>query len=148
MDINNKYCRQITGRDVRTGKAHTINVDVYRVLDAFDVRLAALQHLAKKALCAGIRGHKDQKQDLMDIKQSIEQALDQLQEKEDQATDLGIHDHGINMEPSLSASLPSYRHEMQVYKPGATYRPCESCGGPAEHWQRICSGCIPDKSQE
>lgn len=128
MDTTNKYCRQITGRDVRTGKAHTINVDVYRVLDAFDVRLAALQHLAKKALCAGIRGHKDQKQDLLDIKQAIEQALDQLQEKEDQAIDRGPHDH-LKFIPD-QADLARFTGPPIVIKPGQHDMPvtvCDNC---------------------
>ena len=50
-------------------------MDVYDVLVAFDVRCPALQHLIKKALCAGIRGHKDIHQDLVDIKNSAESAI-------------------------------------------------------------------------
>jgi hypothetical protein len=42
-------------------------VDVYSVLEAFNVANSALQHLIKKALCVGIRGHKDTKEDLEDI---------------------------------------------------------------------------------
>ena len=53
----NKYTRTIKGQQV----------DVYDVLKAFNVTCPALQHLAKKALCCGLRGHKDQAQDLQDI---------------------------------------------------------------------------------
>ena len=45
----------------------TALVDVYSVLKAFDVKCPALQHLIKKALCAGLRGHKDISTDLQDI---------------------------------------------------------------------------------
>tara|TARA_R110002012_G_scaffold318308_1_gene536399 strand:+ start:36513 stop:36773 length:261 start_codon:yes stop_codon:yes gene_type:complete len=54
-------------------------MDVYDVLEAFDVRCPALQHLIKKGLCAGIRGHKDTLQDLYDIIVSAEAAV-RLQE--------------------------------------------------------------------
>lgn len=50
-------------------------MDVYDVLEAFNVTCPALQHLIKKALCAGIRGHKDVHQDLVDIKNSAESAI-------------------------------------------------------------------------
>ena len=57
-----KYNRLITGYG-----EYTISVDVYDVLKAFDVKCPALQHLIKKALCAGLRGHKDITTDLQDI---------------------------------------------------------------------------------
>ncbi|MGE5452446.1 MAG: hypothetical protein ACM3VZ_11470 [Acidobacteriota bacterium] len=46
-------------------------IDVYRVLDLFDVRHPALQHAAKKLLCAGGRGHKN-------IDKDIQEAIDSL----------------------------------------------------------------------
>jgi len=60
----NKYERTLYG----------ISIDVYDVLKAFDVRCPALQHLIKKALCAGLRGHKDKSQDLQDILDSAKRA--------------------------------------------------------------------------
>ena len=53
----NKYIRDLKG----------VKVDVYDVLLAFKVENPALQHLIKKALCTGIRGHKNKDQDLQDI---------------------------------------------------------------------------------
>lgn len=44
-----------------------IFVDVYDVLMAWNVTNPALQHLIKKALQAGERGHKSREQDLQDI---------------------------------------------------------------------------------
>ncbi len=58
----NKYNRTITNAE---GEA--IVVDVYDVLKAFSVTCPALQHLAKKALCCGLRGHKNLETDLQDI---------------------------------------------------------------------------------
>ena len=53
----NKYIRDCKG----------VKIDVYDVLIAFDVVNHALQHLIKKALCTGLRGHKTKSQDLQDI---------------------------------------------------------------------------------
>ena len=53
-----------------------IKIDVYDVLKAFDVTNPALQHLTKKALCAGLRGHKDRATDFKDILESAVRALE------------------------------------------------------------------------
>lgn len=69
-DMRNKYDVQIVGKDgVKT------TVDVYRVLNAFDVHDAATQHAIKKLLAAGKRGHKDYVQDLKEANASIELAI-------------------------------------------------------------------------
>lgn len=61
-----KYDRQCKG----------IAIDVYDVLQAFEVTNPALQHLIKKALCAGLRGHKDREQDLNEILESAKRAIE------------------------------------------------------------------------
>jgi hypothetical protein len=71
-----KYDRKIKGKNTD----YEIIVDVYDVLEAFDVRNSALQHLIKKALCVGIRGHKDKSEDLQDIIDSAIRAKE-LEEK-------------------------------------------------------------------
>lgn len=53
-----------------------ITIDVYDVLQAFEVTNPALQHLIKKALCAGLRGHKDRQQDLNEILESAKRAIE------------------------------------------------------------------------
>ena len=58
MAASNKYAREI-----KPG----VWIDCYDVLQAFDVRNPALQHLVKKALAAGQRGHKTLAQDMADI---------------------------------------------------------------------------------
>lgn len=50
-----------------TKTIHGVSVDVYDVLMAWGVTNPALQHLIKKALQCGQRGHKDNAQDLQDI---------------------------------------------------------------------------------
>ena len=42
----------------------TTHIDVYRLLDMFDVTDPCLQHAAKKILVAGNRGAKDRTQDI------------------------------------------------------------------------------------
>ena len=42
-------------------------IDVYAVLNLFEVTDPCLQHIVKKALCAGKRGHKDMMEDLQNI---------------------------------------------------------------------------------
>lgn len=63
---NNKYMRNLKG----------VQVDVYDVLKAFDVTCPAMQHAAKKVLCAGIRGHKDALKDKREAIQSIERSIE------------------------------------------------------------------------
>lgn len=58
-----------------------VTIDVYDVLQAFEVTNPALQHLIKKALCAGLRGHKDREQDLHEILESAKRAIE-LERKE------------------------------------------------------------------
>ena len=51
-------------------------IDVYMVLKLFNVTDPCLQHIAKKALCAGRRGHKDFKKDLQDILDTAKRAVE------------------------------------------------------------------------
>ena len=59
----NRHCKGIT-------------IDVYDVLKAFNVTCPALQHLIKKALAVGQRGHKDASEDLKDILASAKRAIE------------------------------------------------------------------------
>lgn len=62
----NKYLRECKG----------VKIDVYDVIKAFEVTCPALQHLIKKALCTGLRGHKTREQDLQDILDSAKRAVE------------------------------------------------------------------------
>lgn len=59
-----KYAREVKG----------VTVDVYDVLKAFNVTCPALQHAAKKVLCAGLRGHKDTEKDIREAIEALERA--------------------------------------------------------------------------
>lgn len=65
----NKYHREIIGFC-----GTKVEVDVYRVLDAFKTGSAALDHAAKKILCTGIRGHKDYVTDIDNAIESLQEA--------------------------------------------------------------------------
>ena len=59
-------------------------IDVYRVLELFDVTDPAIQHAIKKLLVAGGRGHKDHKKDVREAIASLNRRL-QMWEEEDNA---------------------------------------------------------------
>lgn len=56
------------------------HIDVYRVLELFDVKDPALQHIVKKALCAGQRGAKDFRKDLEEIVDTGNRRIEMLDE--------------------------------------------------------------------
>jgi len=62
----NKYAISIKG----------VELDIYDILDAHNVRNPALQHLIKKCLHGGMRGHKSREQDLKDIIASAKRAYE------------------------------------------------------------------------
>ena len=61
-------------RAIKNVTGDSIVVDVYDVIEAFKVTCPALQHLIKKALCSGLRGHKDRGTDLVEIQDAAERA--------------------------------------------------------------------------
>ncbi len=78
--MTNKYLRTIYGVD-KEGNAGSLQVDVYDILDAYPTKNPALDHLIKKALCPGQRGHKDILTDLDDIIKSAQRAKAMLVNK-------------------------------------------------------------------
>lgn len=63
-----KYLREV--RCLVNGK-----IDVYAVLEAFNVTCPARQHAIKKLLCTGIRGKGDQIQDLSEAQDAVGRAI-------------------------------------------------------------------------
>lgn len=70
-----KYHRAVLGWEEGTGKPVDVLVDVYAVLDAFQVEDPAVSHAVKKLLAAGVRGPKDFEQDLREAYESIGRAI-------------------------------------------------------------------------
>lgn len=80
--VGSKYSRTIRGTDADGNRA-AVTVDVYDVLEAFGVTDPALQHLVKKALAAGDRGHKSAAEDRREIIDSARRSLElELQRQE------------------------------------------------------------------
>ena len=65
----NKYHREIIGFC-----GTKVEVDIYRVLDAYKTGSASLDHAAKKVLCAGVRGHKNFITDIDNAIESLQEA--------------------------------------------------------------------------
>ena len=61
---------------------HLDAVDVYRVLELFNVTNPCLQHAVKKLLCAGGRGAKDMEQDVQEAMDTLERWQDMCREDE------------------------------------------------------------------
>jgi len=69
----NKYLKPLP-----TGKTE---IDVYDVLEVFDVHCPARQHALKKVLFAGLRGKCDTIQDLDEAIQSLQRAVELERER-------------------------------------------------------------------
>ena len=55
---------------------HLKTIDVYRVLDLFNVSNPCVQHAVKKLLCSGQRGVKDTRQDVQEAITSLVRCLE------------------------------------------------------------------------
>ena len=94
--MTNKYLRTIYGVD-KEGNAGSLQVDVYDILDAYPTKNPALDHLIKKALCPGQRGHKDLLTDLDDIIKSAQRAKAMIVNKMACTTEVVLEDTPENM---------------------------------------------------
>lgn len=61
---------------LRTIQLQENRVDVYAVLEAFNVTCPARQHAIKKLLCSGIRDKGDTKQDLNETLDAVKRAIE------------------------------------------------------------------------
>ena len=68
-----KYLREIF--DTSGLSTQSLTVDVYCVLEAFDVTCPARQHVIKKLLCAGLRKKNTTLDDLKESADAIDRAI-------------------------------------------------------------------------
>jgi len=68
---HNHYFRDVTGLE---------KLDVYRLLDLFGVTCPVAQHVVKKAIAAGQRGHKTLRRDWQDIADSARRKMEMINE--------------------------------------------------------------------
>lgn len=106
--MTNKYLRTIYGVD-KEGNAGSLQVDVYDILDAYPTKNPALDHLIKKALCPGQRGHKDLLTDLEDIIKSAQRAKAMIVNKMTCTTEVVLEDTPENMQMLENAFLGERR---------------------------------------
>ena len=78
-DRGSKYHRTFTQTLPGDTHGRSVTVDVYDVLKAFGVTCPALQHAAKKILCAGLRGAKSATQDIEEAANSCRRAIELLE---------------------------------------------------------------------
>ena len=114
--MTNKYLRTIYGVD-KEGNAGSLQVDVYDILDAYPTKNPALDHLIKKALCPGQRGHKDLLTDLDDIIKSAQRAKAMIVNKMACTTEVVLEDTPENMQMLEKAFLGERRTD--AFEPGA-----------------------------
>ncbi len=123
--MTNKYRRTIYGVD-KEGNASSLQVDVYDILDAYPTKNPALDHLIKKALCPGQRGHKDLLTDLDDIIKSAQRAKAMLVNKltcTTEATTDNIPDDLAELLATQTAVLKAAPVKPTVYACPTTERP-------------------------
>ena len=65
--------------------AHLQQIDVYRILELFDVSCPVAQHIVKKTLAAGKRGAKSPALDMQDIADSANRWIEMRKEDAERA---------------------------------------------------------------
>ena len=107
-------------------------LDVYRLLDLFNVTCPVAQHVIKKALVAGKRGHKDTVRDWQDIQDSAMRKLEMIAEDLESAPMPQGFGQQNTIQPAASMQDDSERMTAigQNGNDGAVYLnySCNSCG--------------------
>lgn len=85
-----KYLRVIRAAD----GVGSVRADVYAVLKAFRVTCPAIQHAAKKLLCAGLRGKGSRVQDLTEARDALSRAIEMARDDEVEATTFALASPG------------------------------------------------------
>lgn len=57
-------------------------IDFYRICKLYQVNDPCYQHALKKLLCVGIRGHKDTREDIQNIIDTMQRKLEMMDEDE------------------------------------------------------------------
>lgn len=90
------------------------NIDIYRFLEVFDVTCPVAQHIIKKAVASGKRGHKDLQRDWQDIVDSAQRKLEMLRENDDAWYYAKVDELSANVLKSAASPL----HEHNPVGPG------------------------------
>jgi hypothetical protein len=79
-DIRSGVIKQLLGLNKHCTYNPYEEVDVYAILDMFNVTNSEIAHAIKKLLVAGGRGYKDIKKDLCEVVDTLERHLEKLEE--------------------------------------------------------------------
>lgn len=101
MKNHDHYYRSVKGID---------KIDVYRVLELFDVTCPVAQHVVKKAMAAGKRGHKSDVTDWENIRDSALRKLEMMGEDSDASGDI-YFEHKFGGQCS-GCGFPSGNHAL------------------------------------
>jgi hypothetical protein len=129
MATKSKYTKYIRGNPV----------DVYDVLQAWNVTCPALQHLLKKALQAGNRGNKTLREDLQDIVDSAIRAQE-LNDDLDREYDEAIENETDPQELFYQGTDKLCNGSNQQRKNCANGRGCACYESTQYGWNTIKSG--------
>lgn len=135
MTTPNKYQREI-----KPG----VFVDVYDVLKAFIVVNPALQHLVKKALAVGQRGHKDAAEDLQDIIDSAIRAKELELAREPAA--VGETEKGYTI-PGFVIGRRSHKNKYQMDCAGLCKHDWVAFKPESEYTVYVCSNCYASEKR-
>lgn len=112
-----KYVRTIRSvflPDDITLAAPEIPIDVYCVLEAFNVVCPARQHAIKKLLCAGIRGKGNSLRDLIEAQAAISRAID-LEKQRERCAKHDVASDNMNVNVILNNIRP-YKNVLDLPK--------------------------------
>lgn len=115
--------------------SHIDRLDVYRLLDLFKVTCPVAQHIVKKALAAGQRGHKDTRRDWQDIADSAARRLQMIDE------DAGWTDDAIRIAAFGQQNTMDHRDPRTVAGVDVSF-PTEKHMNFAPEPVEVCSYCL------
>ncbi|WP_417585357.1 hypothetical protein [Pelagibacterium sp.] len=115
--------------------SHIDRLDVYRLLDLFKVTCPVAQHIVKKALAAGQRGHKDTRRDWQDIADSAARRLQMISEDESTFGQQNTFDYRTDAEkatkdPRTVAGV-DVSFDTEKHMNFAPENQCGKCGFPS-----------------
>lgn len=116
--------------------SHLKSIDIYRLLELFDVTDQAIGHAVKKLICAGKRGSKSFEQDVREAVDTLNRRLQMIAEDDNRPPKASAL-HPLDGLPTVKDPLPMPR--VQGAKPGD----CLSCGEFGGHYGLPCPKAVP-----
>lgn len=133
---HNHYFRDVSGLE---------RIDVYRLLDLFGVTCPVAQHVVKKAIAAGQRGHKTLRRDWQDIADSAARKLEMIDE-DSGWTPAAIKAAAFQQPEATAADWPneqrrSEAEDVVIWPTEERIDAIGQNGGTGEHYRASEVGC-------